>query len=448
MTDFMTEYETYCAKHGTPERIDLMLCDLNAVLRGKWLPSSEVSKLVNGQVRIPLSTYAPNIFGFELPETGLGIVQGDPDGILMPITGTLRPVPWAEGNVAQVLVEMHEMDGPISELSPRQILQNTVARFKAKGLHPIVACELEFYILMKRKDVSDPPTPPDRTPDAQNYDLEVLSRSETILRAIQKASHKLDLPIDTMIAEFGPGQFEINFHHTHDVLAAADTAILFRRVVRGVAAEHDMEATFMAKPYSEHPGNGMHLHASVLDEAGKNIFDTGGEDEVTPTLRHAVAGVLETMVDFQAIFAPHMNSYRRFFIGGFAPCAPEWGLDNRNAGIRLPEISGPGARLEHRICGADINPYLAFAAILFGILHGIEKGAEPPLPLEDENATAATPLTTDWAQSVETFASSDFASQVYGENYRDIYAILRRDEIAQLTVKISSLEYKTYLSRL
>ena len=447
MTDFKTEYDTYCTKHGVPERIDLMLCDLNAVLRGKWLPSSEISKLIDNQVRIPLSTYAPNIFGFELPATGLGIIQGDPDGVLKPILGTLKPVPWAEGNVAQVLVEMHEMDGSISELSPRQILKLILDQFNAKGLNPVVACELEFYLLNKRKNISDPPTPLDGTPDAQNYDLEVLSRSESLLRAIQAASHIVGLPIDTMIAEFGPGQFEINFHHTADVLAAADTAILFRRIVRGVAAEHNMEATFMAKPYASHPGNGMHLHASVLDEKGENIFNAS-DDKIAPTLRHAVAGVLNTMNEFQAIFAPHLNSYRRFFLGGFAPCAPDWGIDNRNAGIRLPEINGSSARLEHRICGADVNPYLAFAAILAGVLHGIEAQEEPPLPLEDKNALPAVPLTTNWALSVENFATSDLAAKVFGKSYRDIYTILRRDEIAQLTAEISPIEYKTYLSRL
>jgi glutamine synthetase len=447
MNDFMTEYDTYCAQYGVPERIDLMLCDLNAVLRGKWLPASEVSKLVGGKVRLPLSTYAPNIFGFELPETGLGIVQGDPDGTLIPIAGTLKPVPWAEGNVAQVLVEMYEIGGPVTTLSPRQILQNTLDKFEAKGLSPVVASELEFYVLAKRNDVTDPPRPPDHTPDAQNYDLEVLSRSETLLRAIQAASKTLGLPIDTMIAEFGPGQFEINFHHTEDVLSAADTAVLFRRVVRGVSAEHGMEATFMAKPYADHPGNGMHLHVSVLDADGLNIFDHDG-DSVAPALKHAVAGTLSTMPDFQAIFAPHMNSYRRFFVGGFAPCAPDWGIDNRNAGVRLPETRGPGARLEHRICGADVNPYLAFTAILAGILHGLDTQLEPPLPLEDENSISAFPLTTVWAESVNTFATSKMAAQVFGEAYRDIYAILRRDEINQLTAEITPQEYRTYLSRL
>ena len=447
MTDFMNEYDVYCAEHGAPERIDLMLCDINAVLRGKWLPASEISKLVDGLVRIPLSTYAPNIFGYEIPETGLGIVQGDPDGILKPIDGTLKPVPWAKGNVAQVLVEMHEMNGDISTLSPRLILEKIVNKYKKQGLNPVIACELEFYVFNKRKAVTDPPSPPERTPDAQNYDLEVLSRSEDMLRAIQKASKKLGLPIDSIIAEFGPGQFEINFHHTDDVLAAADTAVIFRRLVRGVAEEYDMEATFMAKPYANHPGNGMHLHASVLDSSGENIFNSS-DDQIAPNLRYAISGVLNTMEDFQAIFAPHMNSYRRFFPGGFAPCAPDWGIDNRNAGIRLPVINGPASRLEHRICGADINPYLAFTAILAGILHGIETKKEPPLPIEDINSLPAVPLTTNWDQSVDKFENSILAKTIFGKTYCNIYSVLRRNEIAQIQAEIPPIEYKTYLSRL
>jgi len=202
----------------------------------------------------------------------------------------------------------------------------------------------------------------------------------------------------------------------------------------------------MAKPYADHPGNGMHLHASVLDDKGKNIFDIS--DGIAPALKHAVAGVLNTMPDVQAIFAPHMNSYRRFFKGGFAPCAPDWGIDNRNAGIRLPETNGAGARLEHRICGADVNPYLAFAAILAGMLKGLEDGIDPPLPLDDPKSTPAQSLTTNWSDSVEAFADSDFATQVYGAEYQNIYTVLRRDEIAQLSAEIHPIEYKTYLSRL
>ncbi|MCP5036234.1 MAG: glutamine synthetase, partial [Rhodobacteraceae bacterium] len=251
---------------------------------------------------------------------------------------------------------------------------------------------------------------------------------------------------DTLIAEFGPGQFEINFHHTDDVMFAADMALWFRRLVRGVARMHGLEATFMAKPYADVPGNGMHVHASILDGKGANIFNAG--KDLSPRLRAAVGGVLSTMRDCQAIFAPHMNSYRRFQPGSFAPSAPDWGFDNRAAAVRLPETSGPGARLEHRISGADVNPYLAITAILGGMLYGLDNTPDLPLPLDDVDASPAPPLTDNWSQAVEDFSASEFTAEVFGSRYRDLYAQVRRDEIAQLTREISQVEYRTYLGRM
>jgi len=445
VTDFKTEYRAYCDKCGTPDRIELMLCDINSILRGKWLPGDQVDKLMAGGVRLPISTYAPNIMGSEPPETGLGIVVGDPDGRIVPVSGTLKPVPWVAGNVAQVLVEMTE-DSQISGLSTRNILQSVLDRFVAQGLHPVVATELEFYIVKARANASDAPVPPDRLPDAQNYELAVLDRYQDILTDIQDAAKAQGLATDTLIAEFGPGQFEINFHHTGNVLDAADTALLFRRLVRGVVARHGYEATFMAKPYAREPGNGMHVHASVLDDAGRNIFDA--DTGVAPRLRAAVAGVLDSMRDLQAVFAPHMNSYRRFQPNSFAPSRPDWGLDNRAAAVRLPETSGKGARLEHRISGADVNPYLAMAAILGGILRGLETDFLLPLPLDDPNSTPITPLTHDWTTAVDRFAGSTIAADILGEFYRDIFVAVRRDEIATLTAEISPTEYRYYLGRL
>ncbi|UWP99286.1 glutamine synthetase family protein [Aliiroseovarius crassostreae] len=448
MSDFLTEYAAYCDQHGRPERIELMLCDLNAVLRGKWLPGDDEKKLAEGAVRLPLSTYAPNIMGAEVSETGLGIVVGDPDGRILPIPGTLKPVPWAKGNVAQVQVEMIDPDtGNISGLSSRQQLANMVDAFHAKGWHPVLASELEFYLFQPRTSDDEAPTPPDRSPEAQNYDLEVLERTQDILTEILSASEAQGIATDTLIAEYGPGQFEVNFHHTDDVLLAADTALLFKRLVRGVARKHGMEATFMAKPYAEFPGNGMHLHASVVDKTGKNIFDNG-EDGASDTLRAAVGGTLDTMRDLAAIFAPHMNSYRRYRPLSFAPSAPDWGYDNRAAGVRLPEVNGPAARLEHRIAGADVNPYLVITAILGGMLHGLETNPTLPLPLDDPKAEPAARLTSDWTQAVDQFADSDMAAKIFGKEYRDIYTAVRRDEIAQLTNEISQIEYRTYLGRL
>ncbi|HGG04445.1 MAG TPA: glutamine synthetase, partial [Aliiroseovarius sp.] len=310
MTDFLAEYAAFCDTHGRPDRVELMLCDLNAVLRGKWLPGEDDAKLAEGGVRLPLSTYAPNIMGEEVAATGLGIIAGDPDGRVIPIVGSLRPVPWAKGNVAQIQVELLGPDGEISSLSPRLLLQTMLARYHKRGLHPVLATELEFYLFQPRDAPDAAPVPPAGSPTAQNYDLEVLERQQAVLNDILSAAKAQGLPTDTLIAEYGPGQFEVNFHHTNDVMFAADMALWFRRLVRGVARVHGLEATFMAKPYADFPGNGMHVHASIIDRDGHNIFDAGGSG-VAETLKGAIGGVLASMRDLQAIFAPHLNSYRR-----------------------------------------------------------------------------------------------------------------------------------------
>jgi glutamine synthetase len=158
--------------------------------------------------------------------------------------------------------------------------------------------------------------------------------------------------------------------------------------------------------------------------------------------------VIATMADLQAIFAPHLNSYRRFQPMSFAPCAPDWALDNRAAGLRVPATRGPAARLEHRIAGADVNPYLALAAILGGMLWGIENAAPLPPAMDAPGAAPAERLSADWATTVERFATSDIAAEIFGETYRDAFVAVRRDEIAKLTTQITRLEYRTYLTRL
>ena len=448
MTKFRDEWDAHCKALGEPDRVELMLCDMNAILRGKWLPGSEISKLTKGLVCLPLSTYAPNILGREVEETGYGIVAGDPDGQLQPVSGTLVPVPWVDGNIAQVLVEMTDDSGGISALSSRQILARMLDRLAGRNMFPVVATELEFYIVKHRKDAAAAPEPPDRLPDAQNYDLEVLARKSDILDDILGAASAQGLATDTLIAEYGPGQFEINFHHTSDVLAAADTALMFRRLVRAVVANHGFEATFMAKPYADFPGNGMHVHVSLLDGDKRNIFAAEPGVELSPLLGDAVAGALDTMRDLQAIFAPHLNSYRRFQPNSFAPAAPEWGFDNRSAAIRLPEIHGAGARLEHRICGADVNPYLAIAAILGGILHGLETKPKLQRPLGNPKATPQAPLSHDWTTAVDRLSASPLARDILGPDFVGTYETVRRDEIKELTAAIAPIEYSTYLSRL
>lgn len=452
---FLEEFDAYCQQYGQPERIELLLCDINAVLRGKWLPGDQVDKLVKGQVRLPLSTYAPNIMGFGVDKSGLGIVNGDPDGILTPILGTLKPVPWADEPTAQVLVEMLDETGEASYLSPRAQLAKVAQRFNDKGWYPVAAAELEFYILQPRNAPEEAPVPPVSAPEAQNYDMESLSRFQTMLDEILSASKQQGLATDTLIAEFGPGQFEVNFHHTDDILKAADTALLFRRIVRYVAKKHGVEATFMAKPYREYPGNGMHLHVSVVDEQGNNIFTpTDGSTKsadnpsISSNLQNAVAGTLDTMRDMQTMFAPHMNSLRRFAPNSFAPTTPEWGYDHRGAAVRIPETHGSGARLEHRISGADVNPYLAISAILGGMLHGLQNQPALPPSLEANTETNAEPLGQDWRQTILRFEQSDFAKSLFGNDFHHVFTQVKLDEVEEISTQISAAEYRFYLSRL
>jgi glutamine synthetase len=216
--------------------------------------------------------------------------------------------------------------------------------------------------------------------------------------------------------------------------------------VREVVDGYGLEATFMAKPYAENPGNGMHAHVSCLDQGGANVFSA--DEGVGPVLGHAIAGVLATMPDLQAIFAPHLNSYRRFQPMSFAPCAPDWALDNRAAGVRVPETHGMAARLEHRIAGADVNPYLALGAILGGMLWGVDHETPLPPPCDSPDYAPPERLTADWVTAVERFAASGIAADIFGARYRDAYAAVRRDEIAKLTTQITRLEYRTYLTRL
>ncbi|MCP3969682.1 MAG: glutamine synthetase [Rhodobacteraceae bacterium] len=442
---FDDEFAAFEAANGAPDRIELLLCDINAVLRGKWLPGEDAAKLDKGQVRLPISTYAPNIIGEELVETGLGAVVGDPDGVIRPIPGTLRPVPWAEGQVAQVQVEAEAPAPEFDGLSTRKLLAAMLQDYTGRGLTPVLATELEFYITLPREHPHEAPRPPVFAPEAQNYELAVLDRTEAILADIQRASRQQGLATDTLIAEYGPGQYEINFHHTDDVLTACDTGILFRRLVRGVTRRHGMEATFMAKPYADHPGNGMHVHVSLNDVSG-NIF--AAEKGVAEPLQHAVAGLVDTMAEAQAIFAPHLNSFRRFGPGSFSPNRPDWGFDHRGAAVRLPETSGPGARLEHRICGADVNPYLAVAAILGGILHGLDTKPGLPLPLDDPGATRADPLSHDWRDAVDRFTGAQFARDLLGERLHGVYSTIKYDEIEKLTAPITPVEYRMYLGRI
>ena len=280
--------------------------------------------------------------------------------------------------------------------------------------------------------------------------MEVMRAFEPIMAGITRAAQALGAPAETVICEFGAGQFEMNLRHVADPLAAADHMIALKRAVRGVARGHGLDASFMPKPFGEMSGSGMHIHLSLMDEAGQNTFDggggNGGGDGVNPLIRNAVAGLLGSLPDCMLIFAPHHNSYRRFIPGSYAPMVAAWGYDNRTVAVRVPESTGKGARVEYRVSGSDANPYLLAAAVLAGALDGIKRGLEPGAPVGREAGTgdgAALPL--NWEMAEQGFAESGFVGEWLGAEFQQVYAAMKRQERATLLARVSDVEYAAYL---
>ncbi len=434
----------FIADNPDIERIEALFPTINGIYRGKWLPAKDIAKLANGGLRLPISTYALDSWGDDVDEAGLGIISGDRDGVGAPVIDTLARIGWSKVPAAQILMSLELRDGNNTPCpyDPRQQLAKMARRFSDKNLTPVIATELEFY-LIKPVDRDNPhPVPFQEISTGNLNNLDQMAEFETVLNEIRKACEDQNVLADVMIAEAGMCQFEINFKHISDPLRAGDQAMLFKRIVKGSAKMHGMDATFMAKPFGEDLGSGMHTHVSILDNDGDNIFDGNG-NKPSPNLLYATGGLLSSMRELQAIFAPNLNSYRRFQAGSFAPNRANWGLDHRAAAVRLPQISGPAARLEHRICGADTNPYLALTAILGGILHGLENSIDPGKTIENDKT--ATALHHDWKNSIDNFSVSKLAKHIFGDEFHRVYTVLRHHEINRMQAKISDVELALYL---
>jgi glutamine synthetase len=378
---------------------------------------------------------------------------GDPDGNCVADRRTLAQMPWAPNGSQQVLATMHNLDGNPSFMDPRAILAGIVARYKAVGLTPVVATELEFYLLADDWRETGVPSPPASLtyrgePNGfQLYDMDAVDLLDGYLETLRAYARAQNLPADATTAEFGPGQFEVNLLHRPDALAAADDCIGLKRVVAQAARLHRLKSTCMAKPYTDHAGSGLHVHVSILDDQGRNILDAAGG---APTkLKSVAAGLLQTMQEAQLVFAPFANSYRRFQPGSFAPVDVTWGLDHRGTALRIPEQQGVGARIEHRVAGADANPYLVIAAILGGMLPGIAADLDPGKASEPGHSAADAPrLTHDFLTAVERFRASEFIADIFGDRYQALFADTKEKEAIRFLHTVSDLDYRTYLPRI
>lgn len=426
--------------------VDLMLFDINGVIRGKRVNASQLDKISEQGICLPASVFALDICGETVEETGLGFEQGDGDRLCMLVDRSLQLTPWLE-NSAQAIVTMYEPDSQQPFFAdPRHVLQGQLDKFAQRGLTPCVAIELEFYLQDLKPDADGQPQPPimplsgERMTQTQVYSLDELDEFKAFLDDVIATCETQNIPADNITAEYAPGQFEVNLRHSSDVLLACDQAMLLKRVVRAVAKKHGFYANFMAKPYTEYAGNGCHVHVSLLDKDDKNIF---ADDQ--NTLLHAIAGILNHMDESMAVLAPNANSYRRLQPNMFVPLQTTWGWDNRTVAVRVPASESSNRRIEHRLSGADVNPYLTTAVILASILDGIERQQLPPAPIEgDATLVDAPSVPTSWAAALELFDQSSFFKEVFGEAFCKIYLANKQHEQEHFSAQVSPLEYQWY----
>lgn len=445
---FAAEAAAFLAAHPGIEAVDAFVIDVNAHALGKRVPVADLAALARGGVQFSASALLHDVRGMGQGPLGIGADDGDPDGNGWPIPGTLVRVPWARRPTAQVQLDLRAAadDAPLW-WDPRVLLADLVARCRAANLHPVVACELEFYLVAPERAAGGPvalaPLPRTGLPPrvAANLSVAALEEHASFLDAIRAAAVQQDLPVTSAVTEYGIGQFEINLLHIADPVKAADQAALLRRLVQGVARAAGCEATFIPKPFIDQPGSGFHLHVSITDAAGANRFGAPGGEAL---LRHAVAGMQALAGDSLALFAPHFNAHRRFQ-SLFVPRAATWGFNNRSVAFRLP-IAGPAARrIEHRIAGADASPHLVMAAVLAGILHGVEQRLEPGPEAQGEVSEVQPEFAAGLLAALERLEHSALLARYFPRRYLEAYAALKRGEYADLFEAIQPVELDFYL---
>ncbi|MEO8019767.1 MAG: glutamine synthetase family protein [Pseudomonadota bacterium] len=449
----LAELQAFLTKHPGVRFFDAFVSDLNTVERGKRIDRDNIAGIFERGMPLPGSMFALDIEGGTVEDTGLGFRDGDADRPCMPIPGTLVPVPW-QPDIAQVQLRMFDHDGARFFGDPRRVLEHQLELFAALGLTPVIAIEYEFYLVDVERAASGLPQPPKgpqtgrREYRTQINSMTDLNEFSPLLSEIDRVCREQNVPTTSALAEYGPGQYEVNLAHGPDALRACDEALRFKRVVKSVARKHGCEATFLPKPYRDMAGSGLHIHVSLLDSSGRNIFAAASAHE-SPQLLQAIAGTLASLGDGMAICAPGPNSYRRFRPEAYVPMHPTWSVNNRGSAVRVPASDAANLRLEHRLAGADANPCLVTAWILAGIHHGLTRQLEPP-PVTTGNAyeQSGEPLPLAWSEAIERFAASEFAKHYFGERFTHLFSTVKRAEMQEFNSYITPLEIARYLGPL
>lgn len=424
--------KNWLRKNPQVHTIRVAASDLNGQARGKRVPSRFADKVVDDGTRFPMSVLNLDIWGKDIEDSPLVFETGDRDGVLKPTERGFVPMPWLDAPSALLPIWMFHEDGRPYYGDPRHALNRVLERYRARGWTPVCAVELEFFLIDDSGETLSIPASPrsgKRRNAAETMSIRALDQFDRFFTDLYDACEDMDIPADTAISESGMGQFEMNLMHGDDPLRAADDAWLFKMLVKGLARRHGFCASFMAKPYSDYSGSGLHTHFSVLDADKRNVFDNGGPDG-SDTLRHAVQGCLAAMPGSMLTFAPHANSYDRMVPGSHAPTGICWAYENRTAAIRIPSGNPKARRIEHRVSGGDVNPYLMLAAVLGAAMNGIDDGAAPPDPITGNAYDAALPqLPTSWRAAIDRFETDETVARIFAPELIRNFVLTKRQEL-------------------
>ena len=425
------------------EDIECITPDQAGVARGKMMPSKKFTS--NTSLALPSAVFMATITG-DYPENGNGFQYPENDGDLRlePDLATLSVVPWEDDPTAQVICDIVYQNGSRVEFTPRNVLRSIVEAYTNLGLKPVVAPEIEFYLVQNNPDPDYPLTPPvGRSGRAigggQGYSIAGVNEFDELIDDMYHFSEAQGLEIDTLIHEEGAGQLEINLRHG-DPVELADQVFLFKRTIREAALKHDMYATFMAKPIQGQPGSAMHIHQSIVDiKTGNNIF-TNADNSESEAFYHFIGGLQKHMANALVMLAPYVNSYRRLVPDVSAPVNLRWGYDNRTTAFRVPRSDPQSRRVENRIPSSDANPYLALAASLACGLIGLQDKIKPDEPATDTVNLNHIELPRGLVEAVALFEDDKRLRAVLGDAFVTTYAAIKRQEFETFMDVISPWE--------
>lgn len=407
------------------EDVEAFVPDMAGAARGKVLPAD---KFGSGELKLPEGIFAQTVSGDYA--TNKENVE-DRDMLLRPDPATLRPVPWASDPTASVFVDCTRRDGTPVDTSPRQVLRNVLSLYAAKGWTPVVAPEVEFYLINPHSDANQEVLPPEgrlgwTETSKQPYSIDSMNDFDPFITDVYAYCEAQGIQIDTISQEMGPAQFELNFLHGNPI-DLADQVLLFKRTVREAAISHEMMATFLARPISEEAGSALHIHQSVVDDNGANIFSNadGGPSELFMSY---IGGLQRYMPEALLVFAPYANSYRRFLSYWASPVNLGWAVDNRTVGLRVPDSEPEARRVENRLAGSDVNPYLALAATLACGYLGMIESVKPSAPIEGSAYDLPFSLHRFLYEAIDAFEDSVAMQSTLGSSFVKLYAAVKKME--------------------